>query len=168
MKDLIRDVPDFPIPGIIFRDIFPLLEANFSEVIDELAKRIDNAKEIDHVVGIESRGFIFAAALAYKLNKGFIPIRKKGKLPPSPLLRAIKVSMEYGEVELEMFATSGSQRLKVVIVDDVMATGETLRASWDLCIASGYLPQQALVLVNIQSAAKKPNYLAVKSLLDYK
>lgn len=170
MKDRIRDVPNFPIPGIIFRDIFPLLEETFPEVIDEMAKKIENSKEIDSIVGIESRGFIFAAALAYKLNKGFIPIRKKGKLPPSDRLRSIKVSMEYGETELEMMAIAEDKRRGggVVIVDDVMATGETLRAAWDLCIASSYSPRQALVLINIQSAAKKPNYLSVKSLLDYK
>lgn len=167
MKDLIRDVKDFPKSGVVFKDIFPLLQESFSEVIDELAKRINNPKGIDYIVGIESRGFIFAAALAYKLNVGFIPIRKKGKLPPPT--RSQKFSMEYAETELEISLISeeslDANKRRVLIVDDVMASGQSIKAAWDLCTVAGYLPQQAMVLINIKNLNK--NDLKVKSLFDY-
>src|SRR3990167_10831774 len=93
MQDLIRYVPDFPKPGVLFKDIFPLLQNCFGEIIDDLSRKIERPTEVDYIAGIEARGFIFAAALAYKLNKGFIPIRKGGKLPPPVLSR--KVALEY-------------------------------------------------------------------------
>lgn len=170
MKDLIRDVKDFPKTGVVFKDIFPLLQECFGEVIDDLSRKIERPHEIHHIVGIESRGFIFAAALAYKLNKGLIPIRKKGKLPP-PVISE-RVTLEYGEAELEMseytYEDISNPRNKCVIVDDIMATGGTMEGAWRLALKCGYQPKQALVLINIKSLnALKPS-LPLKSLFEYR
>ena len=163
MQDLIRDVPDFPKPGVLFKDIFPLLQNCFGEIIDDLSRKIERPTEVDYIAGIEARGFIFAAALAYKLNKGFIPIRKGGKLPPPVLSR--KVALEYGECEIEMPEVTG----RIVIVDDVMATGGTMEGAWTLAKACCYTPMQALVVVNIISLnSKNLSKIPIKSLFDYR
>lgn len=167
MKDQIRDVHDFPKTGIVFKDIFPLLENCFTEVIDDLSRKIENPKSIDYIVGIESRGFIFAASLAYKLNKGFIPIRKKGKLPAPTLSE--EVSMEYGETEIEMAISENSiSHHKVIIVDDVIATGETLCKAWRLVTRVGFTPVQALALINLKTVNKKNFQFPVKYLFEYR
>lgn len=168
MKDMIRNIPDFPKSGIVFKDIFPLLQHSFGEVIDDLSRKIERPNEIDYIVGIESRGFIFAAALAYKLNKGFVPIRKKGKLPPPTFGET--VFMEYGETQIEMaLGDIGSiKHTKIVLIDDVIATGETLRRAWTLCFRCGYFPQQAIALVNIKKANIGKFNFPVKYLFEYK
>jgi adenine phosphoribosyltransferase len=164
-KSLIRDVPDFPIKGVLFRDVSPLLQdANaFSAVADDFAKLI-NLNEVDLFVGIESRGFIFAAQLAAKFNKGFLPLRKAGKLPPPVLQKSYK--LEYGEATLEL-APAASPK-KVVICDDVLATGGTLKASIELCEKAGYQVKDILVLINLTFLNEmKFNNEPVKSLIQY-
>ena len=131
LKTYIRDIPDFPKKGIIFKDITTLLNnaAAFKKVIDVLAKRF-RKENIDYVVAVESRGFIFGAALAYKLGAGFVPVRKKGKLPY--LTRSVTYELEYGTDTLEMHQDAVLANSKVLIVDDLLATGGTIKATIDL------------------------------------
>jgi adenine phosphoribosyltransferase len=145
-KSFIRDVPDFPIKGVMFRDVSPLLQNSeaFTTVAHDFSKLID-LKNVDLFVGIESRGFIFAAQMASKFNKGFVPLRKAGKLPPPVYQKSYK--LEYGEATLEMAPAAGSAR--VVICDDVLATGGTLKASIELCQKAGYQVEDILVLINL-------------------
>lgn len=159
MKEMIRDVPDFPKSGVLFKDIFPLLQNCFPEIIDDLSRKVPH--NVEFIAGIESRGFIFAAALAYKLNKGFIPIRKKGKLPPPK--RSHKISLEYGTDELEMADGVG----RIVIVDDVLATGGTIQGAWALAKECGYTPMQALVLIDIKYLNANLSKIPIKSLFEY-
>ncbi len=127
LKKSIRDIPDFPKKGIIFKDITPLLKDKkaMKASIDALAKAL-KGKKIKYVVGIESRGFIFGTALAYKLGVGFIPVRKKGKLPYKT--RRATYALEYGEDTLEMHEDALKKGDAVVVVDDVLATGGTMKA----------------------------------------
>ncbi|MFL6549265.1 MAG: adenine phosphoribosyltransferase [Povalibacter sp.] len=153
MKDLkqyIRDVPDFPSAGVIFRDIAPLLRDHFAEAIDALSSmlREQSWSSIDAVAGVESRGFILAAALAERYRKGFVPIRKKGKLPPPVLHRTYE--LEYGSGTLEIQPGSG----RLLIVDDVLATGGTLRASAELASDAGYLVSGFVVLIDLRLATE--------------
>lgn len=143
-EELIDNIPDFPKAGVVFKDISPLLAHRLDEVISDLGKNI-NWKEVDLVLGIESRGFILGSALAIKYNKGFLPIRKKGKLPP-PVI-AESYSLEYGEDTLEMRENSTPK--KVVIVDDVLATGGTLKAALSLCEKNNYHVQDIAMLINL-------------------
>lgn len=134
MKDIkskIRDVPDFPRKGIVFKDITTLLKdaAAFREAIDKLAERYKE-KGIDVVVGVEARGFIIASPLAYKLGAGIIPIRKKGKLPAATLRASYQ--LEYGEDELEIHRDAFGRGDRVLIVDDLLATGGTSLAAAEL------------------------------------
>mgnify|MGYP000902590131 CR=1 FL=1 len=143
----ILSVPDFPKQGVLFRDISPLLK-NF-EALDFIAKkfaeRFDLA-EIDYIAGVESRGFILAMLLAAKTNKGFIPLRKAGKLPQPTIKKSYK--LEYGEATLEM-APAMMTNNRVIICDDVLATGGTLRASQELCEEAGYYVEDILVLIDL-------------------
>lgn len=133
LKAAIREIPDFPKPGVLFRDISPILsDPDLFQMAIELMASDLYLLNADTFVGIESRGFIFAAALAERLSRGFIPIRKAGNLPP-PVIRC-KYSLEYGEDEIEIAPGKGT----VVIIDDVYATGGTMKAATDLCIAAGY------------------------------
>lgn len=163
LKALIRDVPDFPKPGILFRDMTPLLQnpEALKYVSLELFKGLDISK-VDYIAGIESRGFILGAHLAAIHNKGFLPIRKAGKLPPPT--KRVKYSLEYGEAEIEMPLGVG----KVVIVDDVLATGGTLGAAIELCQESGYSVLDVAVLVNLPFLNEfKFNGKEVRSLVQY-
>ncbi len=127
LKKHIRNIPDFPKQGILFRDITTLLKdkAAFKKSIDGLAK-IVKGKKIDYVVAVESRGFIFGAALAYKLGAGFIPVRKKGKLPAETI--SATYALEYGTDSLEMHKDALKANSKILIVDDLLATGGTVAA----------------------------------------
>ncbi|KYG67391.1 adenine phosphoribosyltransferase [Bdellovibrio bacteriovorus] len=144
LKSLIRDVPNFPKEGILFRDMSPLLQN--PEALDfvskNLVKNVDLAK-IDYFAGIESRGFILAAHMAATHKKGFLPIRKAGKLPP-PTQR-VSYALEYGSAEIELPLGKGN----VMIVDDVLATGGTLKAAIDVSHAAGYNVEAVAVLVNL-------------------
>jgi adenine phosphoribosyltransferase len=151
MIDLRRhvvDVPDFPRAGILFRDITPLLRTQFQPTIDALERLLDAEEwqRIDAVAGIESRGFILAAALAARRGKGFVPIRKQGKLPP-PIVD-MKYTLEYGTGILEMQRGAG----RLLLVDDVLATGGSMRAAADLCGAAGYEVGALLALIDLKLA----------------
>ncbi len=131
IKERVRNIPDYPKKGIIFRDITPLLKDKrmFAACIDELAARTAGFKP-DYIVGIEARGFIVGSALAYKMGTGFIPIRKKGKLPYDKVSRSY--SLEYGQETIEMHSDAIERSSKVLIVDDLLATGGTTLAAMDL------------------------------------
>jgi adenine phosphoribosyltransferase len=131
LRALIRDVPDFPRPGIVFKDITPLLRdaaalrASVSAMTEPYA-----AERVDVVAGIESRGFILGAAIAFSLKAGFVAIRKQGRLPSKTILE--EYSLEYGNAVLEIHADSVSAGQRVLIVDDLLATGGTARAATTL------------------------------------
>lgn len=125
---LIRDVPDFPTPGVMFRDVTPLLAdaGGFARCIDALAEPWQGSR-VQAVCGIEARGFIFGAALAQKLHAGFVPLRKPGKLPP-PVV-SVDYQLEYGSDRLEAQRDALRPGERVLLVDDVLATGGTLAAA---------------------------------------
>ncbi|HUW22828.1 MAG TPA: adenine phosphoribosyltransferase [bacterium] len=131
LKELIRSIPDFPKKGILFRDITTLLQngPRFHQAIDTLAEHYEG-KKIDQIVAVESRGFIVAAPLAYKLNAGVIPVRKKGKLPYKTVETTYE--LEYGTDTLEMHADAFQPGANILIVDDLLATGGTAKATIDL------------------------------------
>jgi adenine phosphoribosyltransferase len=130
-QHLIRDVPDFPKPGIVFKDITPLLQdsAGFRAAIDALQQLVAPWQP-DLILGIESRGFLFASALAYALGKGVVIVRKPGKLPSKSVRQTY--ALEYGTDTLEMHADAIRGGERVAIVDDVLATGGTAKATVDL------------------------------------
>lgn len=131
LKQSIRDIPDFPKPGIIFKDITTLLKNKraFKSAIDKLAEKY-RKKKIDLVVAVESRGFIFGSVLAYKLGAGFVPVRKKGKLPAKT--NSVTYELEYGTDTLQMHHDAINPKDKVLIVDDLLATGGTINAVTEL------------------------------------
>jgi len=131
LKSFIRDIPDFPKKGILFKDITTLLDKGelFHQVIDQFAEHYQ-AKGIQKVVAIESRGFIFGATLAYKLKAGFVPVRKKGKLPYKTISETYQ--LEYGTDTLEMHEDAIAPNDKVLIIDDLLATGGTINATIEL------------------------------------
>ena len=145
LKALVAEIPDFPKPGILFRDINPLLRLRFSETVSAMDGLFDAATwdRVDAVAGVESRGFILAAALADRRRKGLVPIRKKGKLPP-PIVD-VAYDLEYGSGILEMQAGQG----RLLLIDDVLATGGTLRASATLCGQAGYSVSGVGVLIDL-------------------
>lgn len=136
LAQTIRNIPDFPKPGILFRDITTLLsnKSAFKEAVNLLAKQYKD-KKIDYVAAVEARGFIFGGALAERLDVGFIPVRKKGKLPWKT--RNITYSLEYGTDTLEIHEDALKPNDKVLIVDDLLATGGTVKAVADLIESQG-------------------------------
>jgi len=136
LKSLIRDVPDFPKQGIVFKDITPLLadEIAFSTVIDLIVVHFGRGN-VDKVVGIEARGFILASPVAYHFGAGFVPVRKAGKLPWET--EAAQYSLEYGTETLEIHRDAFAPGERVLIVDDVLATGGTAKATASLVEALG-------------------------------
>ena len=131
LKNFIRDIPDFPKKGIIFKDITPLLMDHLAlkKSIDLLAKKFKKEK-VEYVVAVEARGFIFGTALAYKLGAGFIPIRKKGKLPFRT--KSVSYQLEYGTDHLEIHEDAIKPESRVLVVDDLLATGGTVTAVTNL------------------------------------
>jgi adenine phosphoribosyltransferase len=131
LKRAIRDVPDFPIKGILFKDITPVLQDGrlFRQAIDAIAAR-HATKPVDAVVGIDARGFIFAGAVAYKLGVGMVPVRKKGKLPWKTVVTSY--TLEYGSETSEMHTDAIKPGSRVIIVDDLLATGGTAMAACNL------------------------------------
>lgn len=131
IKASIRNVPDFPHKGILFKDITTALKNAeiLKEILDTCSAHYKNQK-IDYVVGIESRGFIFGTALAYLLNCGFVPVRKPGKLPAQTISQ--EYDLEYGTDKIEMHADALQKGDRVLIVDDLLATGGTAKAAADL------------------------------------
>jgi adenine phosphoribosyltransferase len=140
LTDLIRDVPDFPAPGVLFKDITPLLAdpGAFAAVVQALAdagRDGSGATVVDKVVGMEARGFIFAAPVALALGAGFVPVRKAGKLPGAT--HAVSYSLEYGEAVVELHRDAIAPGDRVLVVDDVLATGGTAAATRRLVELSG-------------------------------
>jgi adenine phosphoribosyltransferase len=136
LKQLIREVPDFPKPGILFYDVTTLLKdkLGFARLIDALTERFLN-KDIDLILGIEARGFIFGPALAYRLNAGFIPVRKPKKLPAETV--RVTYDLEYGQDTLEMHKDAIQPGQRIIIVDDLLATGGTAQATAKLAKSLG-------------------------------
>jgi len=155
-KSYIKDIPNFPKKGITFKDIQPLLSDGkiFNEAITQMLNLIPPP---DYFIGIDSRGFIFSSAMAQKTQKGLKLIRKKGKLPP-PTIES-SYSLEYGTDTLEIQPGKG----KVIIVDDVYATGGTMDAAEQLCIKAGYEVIDKIVLIDLTFLHKNN----IKSLIKY-
>src|SRR6202163_4506344 len=149
LKQAIADVPDFPRPGILFRDISPLLRDHFDATLCALDALLTNEEwsAIDALAGIESRGFILGAALAARRGKGFVLVRKKGKLPP-PVVD-VSYDLEYGSGVLEMQRGRGS----LLLVDDVLATGGALSAAANLCERAGFQVKALAVLIDLHLVA---------------
>jgi adenine phosphoribosyltransferase len=164
IEQAIRSVPDFPRPGILFRDIAPLLRDHFEVTIRALDALLTDQEwsALDAVAGIESRGFILGAAMAMRRGKGFVLVRKQGKLPP-PVVQ-VSYDLEYGSGTLEMQRGSG----RLLLVDDVLATGGTLTGAANLCEQAGYELKALAVLVDLGLLA---NYawhdLAVRTVVHY-
>lgn len=131
LEKSIRNIPDFPKPGILFRDLTTLIQnkTTFKKAVDLLAKRY-KARGFDKVVGVEARGFIFGAAVAYKIGAGFVPVRKKGKLPFKTI--STTYELEYGTDTLEIHKDSIVAGEKILIIDDLLATGGTVKAVTEL------------------------------------
>lgn len=168
LKSLIRDVPGFPKPGILFRDITPLLNdaqgfASAIEGLETLAKQM----KPDRIAGIEARGFILAAALAVKMKLPFIPIRKPGKLPWRCERR--EYDLEYGKDALELHTDAVKAGERILVVDDVLATGGTLQAACDLVLAAGAAKVFALTLMELEvlEGRKRLGETSYQSLITY-
>ncbi len=131
LSDAVRNIPDYPKPGILFKDVTPLMKdpALFSEVLDQLVERL-KPYHADYILGVEARGFIFGAALADRLKIGFIPIRKKGKLPAKTY--AYSYALEYGIDTIEIHQDAIESHHRVIILDDLLGTGGTASATAEL------------------------------------
>jgi adenine phosphoribosyltransferase len=145
----VRDIPDFPKKGIVFKDITPILSDGslFKTSIDVFIERC-RGKKIDKIVGIDARGFLFGSAVAYELGVGFVPIRKRGKLPFKTEIA--KYSLEYGEAEMEMHIDAMRPGEKIVLVDDLLATGGTSAAAAALIKKVGGELVEAQFLIELE------------------
>lgn len=168
LRNLIREVPDFPKPGINFYDITTLLKdaAGLRGTIDELIKRSEGL-EIDTVIGIESRGFIFAVPLATHFGVGFVPVRKPKKLPAECV--SVSYDLEYGQDTLEMHKDAVGEGHRVLIVDDLLATGGTARAVVDLVegVGGNVAGLRFVVELDFLGGREKFNGYDVQSLINY-
>jgi adenine phosphoribosyltransferase len=168
LRMAIRDVPDFPKKGIVFKDITPLLgdRALFRASIDLFLER-SRGKKIDKIVGIDARGFLFGSAVAYELGVGFVPIRKRGKLPYKTEIA--KYSLEYGEAEMEMHIDAIIAGERVVLVDDLLATGGTSAAAAALIhkVGGHLLEAQFLIELEFLNGRKQLEATPVISFLKY-
>jgi adenine phosphoribosyltransferase len=164
----VRDVPDFPKKGIVFKDITPLLSdhALFRASIDLFLERC-RGREIGKIVGIDARGFVFGSAVAYELGLGFVPIRKRGKLPYRT--DTAKYSLEYGEAEMEMHTDAIEKGERVVLVDDLLATGGTSAAAAALIRNAGadLVEAQFLIELEFLEGRKRLEPTPVTSFLKY-
>src|SRR6267154_4099593 len=164
----VRDIPDFPKKGIVFKDITPLLSdhALFHASIDLFLERC-RGKEIDKIVGIDARGFLFGSSVAYELGVGFVPIRKRGKLPYRT--DTAKYSLEYGEAEMEMHTDAVRKGERVVLVDDLLATGGTSAAAAALIRNAGadLVEAQFLIELEFLDGRKRLEPTPVTSFLKY-
>lgn len=161
VKDYIRTIPDFPAKGVMFRDITTVLQDadGFRLAIDELQKLLSDT-DFDVLVGIESRGFMFGAPIAYNLHKPFIPVRKKGKLPFDTVEQ--EYSLEYGSAVIEMHSDAVKPGQRAVIIDDLIATGGTVAAAAKLVEKLGGTVEKAIFLIEL------PELRGRERLKDYK
>ena len=168
LKKLIREVPDFPKPGINFYDITTLLKDadGLKQTIDGLAAQFADER-IDTIIGVESRGFIFAAPLAYQMNAGFVPVRKPKKLPAECV--SVSYDLEYGQDTLEMHKDAVGEGHRVLIVDDLLATGGTAKAVVDLVEGLGgeIVGLSFVIELDFLNGRAKFDGYEVKSLLNY-
>lgn len=170
LREAIRDVPDFPKPGIIFKDITPILaDPELLRLsVDCLAEAIArHTPRVDKIVGIDARGFIFGAMVAQRLGAGFVPIRKVGKLPWETLSRTY--ALEYGEAEIEIHRDAVQPRESVVLVDDLLATGGTAVAASGLVEQLGPRPRCAVFLIELEFLNGRQHFrnLPVESILKF-
>lgn len=168
LKTLIRDIPDFPKPGIVFRDITTLLSnpTGLKYTIDTLAERVADLRP-EYLIGMESRGFIFGAALAYQLGIGFVPVRKPGKLPAA--VHSVEYDLEYGTDKLEIHQDAIVRDSRVLIVDDLIATGGTAVATANLLQTIGSNLVGCAFVIELDALAGRsrlPN-VPIISLLHY-
>lgn len=149
MDKYIISIPDFPVPGIIFRDVTSVLRdpEGFKLAIDEMQKFTEGV-EYDAIVGLESRGFLFGSPIAYNCGKAFIPVRKKGKLPREVVRK--KYSLEYGEAEIEVHRDDIKPGMKVILLDDLIATGGTLAAAAELVESLGAEVVKIITLLELK------------------
>ena len=168
IANAVRDVPDFPKPGIIFKDITPLLSdgALFKESVDLFLRACEPLRP-DKIVGIDARGFLFGSAVAYQLGIGFVPVRKKGKLPYQT--KGTSYKLEYGEATVEMHVDAITPGDRIVLVDDLLATGGTSAAAALLITEAGgnLLEAQFLIELGFLSGRKLLEPVPVKSFLVY-
>lgn len=168
LAEAIRDVPDFPKPGILFKDITPILSdgALFRIAIDTFVAACEGFR-IDKIVGIDARGFLFGAAAAYKLGVGFIPVRKKGKLPYKT--ESASYALEYGEATIEMHIDAVKPGDRVVLIDDLLATGGTASAAIALIQKMGgeVLEAQFLIELDFLKGRERLAQVPVRSFLRF-
>ncbi len=169
LKALIKDIPDFPQPGIIFRDITTLLQ-NPEGLQYTVAQLSEKGAELtpDYIAGIESRGFIFGMPVAHQLHKGFVPVRKSGKLPRA--VHAVEYTLEYGQDRLEVHQDAFEPNSKVLIVDDLLATGGTAAAAAQLIQKAGATVAGFIFVIELDGLAGRdrlPTDIPVLSLLHY-
>lgn len=168
LKEFVRNVPDFPKKGIVFRDITTLIGngEKFKHVIDEFTKRYEQ-KHIDYIVSVESRGFIFGSALAYTLGAGLVPVRKKGKLPYET--HSATYNLEYGTDTLEIHKDAFEKGKKILILDDLLATGGTTNAAINLVEKLGGEPVEAAFVIELEflKGRDKIKNIPVFSLIKY-
>src|SRR3982074_3594175 len=168
LRASVRDVPDFPKKGIIFKDITPILNdgALFRASIDLFLERF-RGKRIDKIVGIDARGFLFGSAVAYELGIGFVPLRKKGRLPYKT--ESAKYSVEYGEAEMELHIDAIERGEKIVLIDDLLATGGTSASAATLIRKVGGVLLEAQFLIELEflHGRKKLESTPVVSFLKY-
>ncbi|MFK8185419.1 MAG: adenine phosphoribosyltransferase [Phormidesmis sp.] len=169
LKALIKDIPDFPQPGIIFRDITTLLQdpAGLQHTVTQMS--VQGAElEPEYVAGIESRGFIFGMPVAHQLKKGFVPVRKSGKLPRA--VHAVEYTLEYGQDRLEVHQDAFPAGARVLVVDDLLATGGTASAAAQLIEKAGATVAGFIFVIELNDLAGRDNLppdVPVVSLLQY-
>ncbi|NJP05713.1 MAG: adenine phosphoribosyltransferase [Chloroflexaceae bacterium] len=168
LEALVRNIPDFPKPGIQFKDITTLLchGPAFRQVIDTLVERY-GGRQLDTIVGIESRGFIFGAPLAYEFGIGFVPVRKPGKLPAETY--QIEYALEYGTNSLEIHCDALKQGARVLIIDDLLATGGTVAATAALVEQAGGVVEEIAFVIELSflGARQKLEQYPVYSMIQY-
>lgn len=164
LKQFVADVPDFPKQGVMFRDITPLLHSKFNETVTALKMLFseDELNKVDAFAGLDARGFIFASALSAQLGKDLVVVRKSGKLPPPTVSR--EYDLEYGSAKIEMKPGQG----KLIIVDDLIATGGSMLAAADLCTEAGYEIMAMACLIDLKFLNDFSwNGQTVRSVLQY-